>query len=274
MFGSSAVVRAVGGLTEKIQGLQNALTTAIEQGLDSIKTSIDQIGGAAQRTSESAGVISRRVDSLHTEIQTLRTDIERLRASVEASHPASESCDGDRIHREIAGLRATVESWRADTSEARVTAEAVQAQQQQEPAIPEQTSTGDFEELLDRAAGVAYAEISCHRDTWDFLVAQSSRGEHFRLPAAVREEDCLIDADLSGRTLIAVLDALWHTQRDSDVPSGTRRLAAKVYGRVGDALREVETDGSTERGQGGSERRQPGVTRIVIDDRPPAHEGG
>ncbi|CDR10084.1 predicted protein [Streptomyces iranensis] len=264
------MLQAVEGLKKKLDGLQDTLTTVIKQGLDNIKTSIDQIGSAAQRTSDSAGVISRRVDNLHTEIQTLHTDIERLRSSFETTGAAADSRGDDRLLREITDLRATIEGWRADIAEARAIAEANQAQQQPELATPEQTSIGDFEELLDLAAGVAYAEISCHRDTWDFLVAQSSRGEHFRLPGAVREEDCLIDADLSGRTLIAVLDALWHTQRNSDVEPGTRRLAAKVYGRIGDALRKVETDGNIEQGQGDNEQRPPGVTRIVIDDRPPA----
>ncbi|MBI0377123.1 hypothetical protein JBE27_12780, partial [Streptomyces albiflaviniger] len=73
MFGIGAVLQAVEGMRKKIDGLQDALTTVIKQGLDNIKTSIDQIGGAAQRTSESAGVISRRVDNLHTEIERLRT---------------------------------------------------------------------------------------------------------------------------------------------------------------------------------------------------------
>ncbi|MYT18555.1 MULTISPECIES: hypothetical protein [unclassified Streptomyces] len=60
--------------------------------------------------------------------------------------------------------------------------------------------------------------------SWDFLVAQSSSGQHFRLPGAV--DDGLITADISGRTLIALLDALWKSQQSATADPGTRHLAA------------------------------------------------
>ncbi|MGY0062807.1 hypothetical protein ACWY4P_40780 [Streptomyces sp. LZ34] len=270
MFGTSAVLQAIEDLKKKIGGLQEALTKTIKQGLDSVQGVTDEIRGVTQRTSESTQILSGRVDNLHSEIQGLRTSIDGLRTSVETTRAAADNRSDERLLREIADLRAAVEGWRADAAEQaqRAAAEAGQAEEQQTPAVPGASEPDDFDELLDLAAGIAYAEISCHRDTWDFLVAQSSRGEHFRLPGAVDEKDCLIDADLSGRTLIAVLDALWHTQRDADVEPGTRRLAAKVYGRIGDALRKVEAAGAAEQAEG--EQAQPGVTRIVIDDRPPA----
>ncbi|OMI34426.1 hypothetical protein [Streptomyces sparsogenes] len=272
MFGTKAVHKAIDELKTSVGGLREALTNAIKQGLDGIKASIDEIRNDTQRTSNAAETLSGRIDNLHSEIQGLRGDIERLRTSVEATTRAvADGRSDERILGEIADLRAAVEGCRADAAEARQAAtEVPQAEQQQAQAATGEADTGDFDKLLDLAAGVAYAEISCHRDTWDFLVAQSSRGQHFRLPGMVEEKDCLIDADLSGRTLIAVLDALWHTQRNPDVEPGTRRLAAKVYGRIGDALGKVEADGSPEQHRAGAEQRQPDVTRIVIDDRPPA----
>lgn len=274
MFGTSAVLKAIDELKTSVSGLREALTNTIKQGLDGIKPSVDQIRDDTQRTSNSAENLSGRIDNLHSEIQQLRGDVERLRTSVEATtRAAADGRSDERVLREIADLRAAVEGWRADAAEARqAAAEVPQAEEQQAPPATDEADTGDFDELLDLAAGVAYAEISCHRDTWDFLVAQSSRGQHFRLPGAVDEKDCLIDADLSGRTLIAVLDALWHTQRDPDVEPGTRRLAAKVYGRIGDALRKVEAVVSTEQAEG--EQGPPDVTRIVIDDRPPVEASG
>lgn len=271
MFGTRTINEKLDSLKNGVDGLQTALAATIDRGVASIRGTIDQIRDDTRRTSNFAETLSSRVDNLHNEIQGLRSDIERLRASSEATTRAAADVRNDeRILQEIADLRAAFESWRADAPEVQAATGAAQAGEQQTPAAPDDADPGDFDKLLDLAAGVAYAEISCHRDTWDFLVAQSSRGQHFRLPGMVDEKDCLIDADLSGRTLIAVLDALWHTQRDADVEPGTRRLAAKVYGRIGDALRKVEADGSTEQAQGGNEQRQPDVTRIVIDDRPPA----
>lgn len=269
MFGTSTVLKALDELKKAIGGLQEALTKTIEQGLDSIRGAIQEIQGAAQRTSETTGALSGRVDNLHSEIQGLRTDVNRLQ---DTTRTAATSRSDDRVLREIAELKTAIEGWRADAAEQaqRAAAEASQAEEQQAQAVPDTPDPGDFEQLLTLAAGVAYAEISCHRDTWDFLVAQSSRGQHFRLPAAVEERDCLIDADLSGRTLIAVLDALWHTQHDQKAEAGTRHLASKVYGRIGDALKGVDPGGSPTRPRRDGDPGQPDVTRIVIDDRPPA----
>lgn len=274
MFGTSTVLQRIDDLKTTVGGLQAALTKTIEQGLASIRSAVEETRGAAQRTSESAASISGRIDTLHSEIQGLRTDVNRLQ---DTTRTAAAARSDDRVLREIAELKATVEGWRADAAEQaqRAAAEAVQTEEQQQaPAAPDAPDPGDFEQLLALAAGVAYAEISCHRDTWDFLVAQSSRGQHFRLPGAVREDDCLIDADLSGRTLIAVLDALWHTQHDHEVEAGTRHLAAKVYGRIGDALGNVDPGSSPARPRRDGDPNQPDVTRIVIDDRPPAEASG
>lgn len=269
MFGTSTVLQAIKDLKKTISGLQEVLTEAIDQKIASIGNTIDEIRGTAQRTSESTGALSGRVDNLHSEIQGLRVEVNRLQ---DTTRTAAAVRSDDRVLRELADLRATIEGWRADAVEQaqRAAAAASQVEEQQSLAVPDAPDPGDFDELLALAAGVAYAEISCHRDTWDFLVAQSSRGQHFRLPGAVREDDCLIDADLSGRTLIAVLDALWHTQHDQEAEPGTRHLAAKVYGRIGDALRGVNPGGSPERVRRHGGPNQPDVTRIVIDDRPPA----
>ncbi|WP_235092552.1 hypothetical protein [Streptomyces sp. A1-5] len=125
-----------------------------------------------------------------------------------------------------------------------------------------------FEYLLTLAAGIAYAQIICHRDHWDFLVGQSSRGQHFRLPAGVREESGLIQAEISGRTLIAALDALRATRQDPAAIPGTRQLASRIYERIGVALRKVDTGEADAHYQPRNDC--PPVTRIIIDDRPPA----
>lgn len=125
-------------------------------------------------------------------------------------------------------------------------------------------STGyDFDDLLSLAAGVAYAKLSCHRDAWDWLVKRSAGGKHFRLPGVVQEEDgCLVDTDLSGPTLLDVIEAMWRILHDAAEDATTRSMAARVYRAVGDALKKVQPQ-EYEAGQ-----VLPKVTRIVINDRP------
>ncbi|MFE9064885.1 hypothetical protein [Streptomyces violaceusniger] len=270
MFGSSAVLQALEGLKKKIDGLQDALANVIKQGLADIKTSIDQIGGAAQRTSESTGVISHRVDNLHTEIQTLRTDIERLR---DATRTAVESRSDDRILLEIADLRATVEGWRADTAEARRAAEAP-TDHEESPDTSASNGEQDNEkhrEHLNRAASISSAEITCHRDMWNFLVKHAVNGDLFRLPGKTTEQaDGRISVHASGPTLTAALEALWALQREAATPPAVQALAGVFYQRIGEALAKAKPTAEPPRREETAEPSQPGIplTRIVIDDRP------
>ncbi|MCK1813289.1 hypothetical protein MTQ13_03205 [Streptomyces sp. XM4011] len=180
-----------------------------------------------------------------------------------------ERTDAQVVLREIEGLR-------RDAAEARVAE--LEAEQQpptapqiedrqppQSAADPSETQPVDntqanYTRLLALAAGVAYAEITCHRDTWAFLVERAAQTEHFRLPAGVDEaDDGTIEADLSGRTLIAVLDALWHTVHNNALGDGTRALAERIFDRIGHALQTLQPTDDGEQA----------VTRIVIDNRPP-----
>ncbi|WP_445520483.1 hypothetical protein [Streptomyces sp. NEAU-174] len=275
MFGIGAVLQAVEDLKKKIDGLQGALTAVIKQGLDNIKTSIDQIGGAAQRTSESAGNISRRVDNLHTEVQTLHTDIERLRASVETAGAAADNRSDDRILREIADLRATIEGWRADIAEARHAAQLAPTAPAESPETP--TSNGEpdgqkHRDHLNQAASISSAEITCHRDMWNFLVKHAVNGDLFRLPGKTTEQaDGRISVHTSGPTLTAALEALWALQHEAANPPGVQALARVFYQRIGEALAKAKP-AATEPREEAADPNQPGLplTRIVIDDRPPA----
>ncbi|RXS84246.1 hypothetical protein EST92_11620 [Streptomyces sp. TM32] len=198
---------------------------------------------------------------MHSELQALRDDVRQ---------PKTDH-GNTRLLAEFASLRAAVEGWRAEAAAFRADKPTEAAEPEpaaaagQPPAQQADTEADDFEQLLTQAAGTAYAEITCHRDHWDFLIAQSSSGQHFRLPGAVDEsDDGLITADISGRTLIAALDALWKTQHDAAADPGTRHLAAIIYQRIGQALNAVANDTTA------CHAPRPDVTRIIIDDRPPA----
>ncbi|MFD5384311.1 hypothetical protein ACFWMG_04940 [Streptomyces sp. NPDC127074] len=223
-------------LSEKLDELPAVIAEIIKNELAGVRDKLGSAHDAARDASNSAASASRGVNDLHSEMQRLGAEVARLRAALETLH--------------------------AGPAEAHTT------------AAPDSDTEDDFDELLALAAGIAYAEITCHRDTWDFLVTQSSGGQHFRLPGFVEETDCLINADVSGRTLIAVLDALWRTRHDPATDPGTRHLATKIYGRIGDALRQIEAS-EPEPGRSVRFRRDdPPVAHIVIDDRPPAETSG
>ncbi|MGW2110924.1 hypothetical protein [Streptomyces sp. NPDC001948] len=60
-----------------------------------------------------------------------------------------------------------------------------------------------------RAGRVASATLVCHRDTWEFVAAQVGSHPHFRTPALEERENGLVAAVLSGRSLVAMLLALY-----------------------------------------------------------------
>lgn len=119
-------------------------------------------------------------------------------------------------------------------------------------------------DLLAHAAGVARAELVCHADTWAFIAEQASRGEHFRMPAGCTAGstagacDGIVELTFSGRTLIAIADALWEVTQSPDTSPGTHHLAAQIYNRFHAAVADIAPHGTG------------APVRIVIDDRAPA----
>ncbi|WP_206506671.1 hypothetical protein [Streptomyces chrestomyceticus] len=66
-----------------------------------------------------------------------------------------------------------------------------------------------------RAGRVASATLVCHRDTWEFVAAQAGSHPHFRTPALEERANGLVAAVLSGRSLVAVLLALYRVANAS-----------------------------------------------------------
>ena len=126
------------------------------------------------------------------------------------------------------------------------------------PAVPSGGVSMRSEEvahgvLLMKAAGVASAELVLHRDTWEFLASLAVDHPHFRTPPAVEDvKEGRVQAALSGRSLIAVLIALWETRAKAPVLQADWALATTVYGRVASELGGVTSSGRT--------------IRIVLDD--------
>lgn len=84
-----------------------------------------------------------------------------------------------------------------------------------------------------KAAGVAFAELVCHRDTWEYLTGLSTNQTHFRTPPSVDDvKDGRVQAALSGRSLIALLIALWETRDQAEPLTADWALAATAYSRI------------------------------------------
>lgn len=168
------------------------------------------------------------------------------------------------VRRELAELCALVESRRTEAAEARTaSAPAETASDFEHYPFDDGLHSGDDQphhDLLAHAAGVANAELVCHADTWAFIAERAGRGEHFRMPVDITADvgDGTVEVRFSGRTLIAIADALWEVTQAPGLPPGTHHLAAQTYNRIHGAVA-----GTGPNGKGG-------VVRIVIDDRTPA----
>ncbi|MYU22717.1 hypothetical protein [Streptomyces sp. SID8352] len=114
--------------------------------------------------------------------------------------------------------------------------------------------------LLLTAAGVASAELTAHRDTWEWLAALAVDHSHFRTPPSVEDiKEGRIQTVLSGRSLIALLIELWNTRASAAPLQGDWALATTTYNRIAAELTDVTGQGET--------------IRIVLDDGLP-HEAG
>ncbi|MFE4336822.1 hypothetical protein ACFRQM_48120 [Streptomyces sp. NPDC056831] len=104
-----------------------------------------------------------------------------------------------------------------------------------------------------RAAGIALAELVCHRDTWEYLTGLSTNQTHFRTPPNVDDiKDGRVRVALSGRSLIA----LWDTRDQTEFLTADWALAATAYDRF---VNELDTVG----------RGTQHTVRITLDDGAP-----
>lgn len=212
------------------------------------------------------------------EVQQLRADLEALRrAAAEAAAAGAAAAAGVR---EAPGGTARGTAAEEADADAPAAGEGGGGAPPADSAPPPRGADGpapgrSIDDLLGRAAGIAYAEVLCHRDTWAFLVERASREEHFRLPGDIDEaDDGTVEADLSGRSLVAALEALVRVQDDDAASLGTRHMAATWYARIGDALlglHDSEDAAVLAHAVGGRATGRTGaVVQIVIDDRYPA----
>lgn len=94
--------------------------------------------------------------------------------------------------------------------------------------------------LLRVAADIATARLDCHRDTWAYLTEKAApQPQHFRPPGDICDKAGRVATVLSGRSLIAVLTALWgiaHKRPTTDVELGDWALAVNLYEQIAAAI--------------------------------------
>ncbi|MET8658617.1 hypothetical protein [Streptomyces griseus] len=151
-------------------------------------------------------------------------------------------------------VQQTVQEADGDRDLSTVALDAAQSNDDQEREPAPLSSKGRIY-AISRAARVASATLVCHRDTWEFVATQAGSHPHFRPPALEDRENGLVAAVLSGRSLVAMLLALYQVEKTSvlqpdtgDVNEVTAYadwiMATKVYTSTADVLRHAySTDG-------------------------------
>ncbi|MFE7112229.1 hypothetical protein ACFU98_38875 [Streptomyces sp. NPDC057575] len=132
-----------------------------------------------------------------------------------------------------------------------------QARRQEPPAAEGLAPEVQHGVRLMKAAGVGLAELVCHRDTWEYFTGLSTNQTHFRTPPNVDDiKDGRVRVALSGRSLIALLIALWNTRDKAEFLTADWALAATAYDRF---ATELDTVG----------RGTRHTVRITLDDGAP-----
>lgn len=116
--------------------------------------------------------------------------------------------------------------------------------------------------LLRIAADIATAQLNCHRDTWAYLAEKAApQPQHFRTPGDVTDWNGRIRTTISGRSLIAILTALWsiaHKPHPTNAELVDWALAVTLYKQIAKTI---------ERLRHGAQGQTPVV--ITIDRHPP-----
>lgn len=86
---------------------------------------------------------------------------------------------------------------------------------------------------LQTAAGVATVDVICQQDLWDFIVEHTEKhsSSDFRPPAEglIVQDEGMVTVPLSGRSLAAVLEAMYAIETDESAPAVHQALATRFF---------------------------------------------
>ena len=134
-----------------------------------------------------------------------------------------------------------------------------------EPEPEDSSRPGPDADLLKAAAGISYANLQAHRDTWAFLVKHASSDPHFHIPGDVKDAADTANVRISGPTIVAALIRLGDVSH-SDPSPVTRAIAGHLHDRLTETVQQIIDN--RHRGDGAD------PILIVIDDRaaPPTED--
>ncbi|MFF4179566.1 hypothetical protein [Streptomyces sp. NPDC001750] len=201
--------------------------------------------------------------------EAMTEELATLRSALEKQSLASLTSVRDDVRAQLGGavgvlrgqLEAAREESRAGLAALREEAAKWRAEAEQKAAAePEAVKvTEAHRALLREAARVSSATVLCHRDAWEFITAHAGGQPHFRAPTQVLDQgEERVRAALSGRSLIALLIALYSVRETAVEGDGDQELATALYERVQESLSDLSTAGHP-------------VT-ITLDDRVPAED--
>ncbi|WP_146060140.1 MULTISPECIES: hypothetical protein [unclassified Streptomyces] len=188
--------------------------------------------------------------------EVVREVVAEALAPLVAALPGPEADDASSTAAELSGQIAALHAKVAGL------AERLPAEPRDEDTEGQERPVADPEHsrVLTQAAGISSAVLVCHRDLWELLSGWAGGHPHFRMPPQIADQgENRIAADISGRSLIAVLISLSHLRHTATEGDGDRELAEAVYQRIANSLATLSPDDG------------PLVT-ITLDDRTP-HTG-
>ncbi|MDX3488315.1 hypothetical protein [Streptomyces sp. ID05-18] len=173
-------------------------------------------------------------------------------APLTAALPRLEADDAPSAVSELGGQITALRAEVAGLVERLPAVQQGEAEEQEQPVADPEHSR-----VLTQAAGISSAVLVCHRDLWELLSGWAGGHPHFRMPPQIADQgENRIAADISGRSLIAVLISLSRLRHTAAEGDGDRELAEAVYQRIGNSLAALSPD------------EGPLVT-ITLDDRTP-----
>ena len=200
----------------------------------------------------------------HDTTAAISTGLTETRAVVRDGLTRHQETIGDplaRIGSELVALRAGISDLGHGSQQHGSAADSSDEPEIADDKQPEQ----DASKLLKAAAGISFAEIGAHRDTWAFIVKYAGQDQHFHIPGHVAEEDGIVKVRISGPSIVAALTSLDNVSRTAGDP-GTRAIADHLHQRLTDTVKEIIKNPQ----RGGNDN----PVTIIIDDRakPPADE--
>ena len=216
------ILKELGELRQQVAGQQHAIDQIRHDATAAINTGLTETRAVVRDGLE------RHREAIGDPLARLGTELVSIRAALNDLSRATQQPQDNGLDREGGVEPETVKEERTDT------------------------------DLLRAAAGISYANLQAHRDTWAFLVKHASSDPHFHIPGDVKDTADTTNVRISGPSIVAALICLGDVSRTDPSPV-TRAIAGHLHDRLTETVREIID--SPHRGDGAE------AVRLIIDDR-------